>query len=316
MSENEVKRGRPKKTKPAPTITDNATTNAFLPTAATADIANLICAIEQRLNQLEHKAAKAATPQRPAAATAAATAPPAAAAGVSPSQAGLAAVLGEDGLLDSELFDIGDIEQQQLNSAGKGSSLKLKSGYELKVQEPIKCQQLWPHGFLSKIRSHTNTDPDHLEMEAFMYGYTYIMIHLLKKGEVIELEGRLKHLLQVTWHSINHRWKSALDFHYDVLRELEAGHISWEDTQAMNMLSLSAIQGKHGLTKPAPANPASSKQVKASPSRRSICCKLFNTNEDGCHFEKSGACKKLHACSICEEKGFFNKHRALDCTKQ
>ena len=49
--------------------------------------------------------------------------------------------------------------------------------------------------------------------------------------------------------------------------------------------------------------------------RRSIICNLYNFDAAGCRYEREGGCKKLHACSYCAEKGFLNKHKALECRK-
>ena len=65
-------------------------------------------------------------------------------------------------------------------------------------------------------------------------------------------------------------------------------------------------KGKHT---PPPYKP------KSESSGLSICCKMHAFNDTGCSFEKNGTCKKLHACASCEEKGFYDKHHAIDCKK-
>ena len=47
----------------------------------------------------------------------------------------------------------------------------------------------------------------------------------------------------------------------------------------------------------------------------SIVCYLYNHMESGYNYEKQGHCKKLHACSTCAVKVFFNKHPAFECNK-
>ena len=194
------------------------------------------------------------------------------------------------------------------------SSKNLKSGYELKVQEEVRQIVLWPHGFLSKLQNITDIRPEHLQLDAFMYGYASI---LLQAKDTLEISGRLQHLQQVMWHSILHDWKSARDFHYQVMRELEMGNITWQDQHEMLMLSLSAAHEKQAA-KPSRAvfsSKASKFNVEDS-SDKSICCYLYNSEEKGCRFEKSAeGCKKLHACARCAAKGFYNRHSALECKK-
>ena len=207
------------------------------------------------------------------------------------------------------------------------SNRKMKSGYDIKVQEDVCRVVLWPHGFLNKLQNLTDTSPDHLNMDAFMFGYASI---LLLAKDTLEINSRLEHLQQLMWHSILHGWKSARDFHYQVLREIEIGNISWQNQHEMLMFSLSAAHEKQAAAWPgSPGINTSLKpfSIRAKPEEtsadysrekydRSLCCRLFNIDDKGCHFEKTAeGCKKLHACSLCAAKGFFNRHSAVDCKK-
>ena len=197
----------------------------------------------------------------------------------------------------------------------------LKSGYEMKSQEEVINHILWPHGFLNKLQNITDTNPDSLSMDAFMYGYASI---LLQMKDSQEQKGRLQHLQQVMWHSLNHGWKTARDFHYQVLRELEMGNISWDDQHDMLMFSLASAHEKQSRPGRAFINtsmrsafkPKIEESVQDDCRDCSIFCFFFNHEPMGCRFEKTiDGCKKLHACSLCAIKGFYNKHRALDCRK-
>ena len=217
---------------------------------------------------------------------------------------------------DEDAFNIHLAAEEEdhmfLQRDGKNSKSS-KSGYDIKVHENIRNKVLWPHGFLSKLQFITNTEPDNLNMDAFIYGYTAILLSLSGKHE--ELEGRLRHLKQIMWHCINHNWKSAREFHYSVVREIEVGNMIWSDEYKMGMMSLAAVHQKQ----PYARNASKTFQVYGSQEEdhypRSMCCKPYNYSAEGCNFEKSGTCKKLHACCLCEKKGFFNKHKATECKK-
>ena len=208
-----------------------------------------------------------------------------------------------------------DFEIDQILQPKDGKNFKCnKSGYDIKVHENIQKRVSWPHGYLSKIQFATNTEPDNLDVNAFVYGYAAILMSVSDKEEI---EGRLVHLKQIMWHAINNSWKSAREFHYAVLREIEVGNISWNDEYKMGMLSLSAAHQKQmpsrNATSAIKTNQNESAQTQVV---RSICCKSYNYDDDGCYYEKSGgSCKKLHACSSCEKNCFYNKHKATECKK-
>ena len=208
-------------------------------------------------------------------------------------------------------------------TTGKGS---LKSGFDVSSQVEIVKKVKWPHGFCNKIANFTNTTPENLSMEAFFYGFFEILLCALEDES--ELIGRLTHGKQVLWHTIHHNWRSAREFHYQVLREIEVGNLEWTDIQEMQILSLSAAEGSGKVEKSnVEANtkgllPTRESEVISSSSttgdvgkQATIFCYLYNNDESGCRFEKElGQCKKLHACSTCATKGFLNRHRAaFDC---
>ena len=104
-------------------------------------------------------------------------------------------------------------------------------------------------------------------------------------------------------------------------RELEMGNINWQNQHEMLMFSLSSAHEKQAIRSGKAVVNASMKsfattKTKVTPyadkNDRSTCCYLFNNDDKGCHFEKSAdGCKKLHACSLCAARGFYNKHSAL-----
>ena len=223
-------------------------------------------------------------------------------------------------------FTLKDImEGEQFNHTEEetdGKRSTLKSGYDMKNQAKILNEVQWPHGFLSKLQHVTNTKPDSLSIEAFVYGYITI---LLQTKDEQEMKGRLQHAKQLMWHSLMHGWSSARAFHYQVLRELEMDNFTWEDQHEMAMMSLSAAHENstslgtiRNNSRVRTERPSYKSEDNAVPTtdRRSICCYLYNNDVDGCRFEKTAeGCKKLHACSICVGKGFLNKHPARECKK-
>ena len=241
---------------------------------------------------------------------------------------------------NAEKYDVElDVEEDctLLPCSGK-QTCKLKSGYDVRDQVPVVNTVLWPHGFLNKLRNRTNTMPDALSVESFIYGYTAILIQAFNASDQKELHGRLQHLQQIMWHAILNNWSSARSFHYQVLREIESGNCNWLDQHEMMLLSLTTAHEKSNTTgQPASANTAKSfhrvkqanvfgqtpfeasarpaEEKQGQQSQRSICCNMFNYDLNGCRFDKEGECKKLHACIVCAAKGFFNTHRALDCSK-
>ena len=200
-------------------------------------------------------------------------------------------------------------------SHGKTST---KSGYDISCQAEVVNKVLWPHGFVSKLQQYTDIKPDNISMEAFFYGFFAILLQI---NDDKEKKGRLHHAKQVLWHSLHHGWTSARNFHYQVLRDIEIGSISWDDLQEMQVLALAAAEGtfrtgyqKISLT---PGTAEKQDDDAAVVKQPTMCCFLYNNDENGCKFEReAGHCKKLHACSSCAKKGYFHQHRAaFDCKK-
>jgi hypothetical protein len=211
---------------------------------------------------------------------------------------------------------------------GKHSTDALKSGYDIKNQAPVVRSVGWPHGYLAQIQNIVSTKPDELTFEAFFFGYISI---LLQRLDPAEHHGRLQHAKQVLIHSMRHGWQSARAFHYQIVREIEVGNLSWSDQSMMQMIALSVASTSSRSTSQsgqAPTGQArqhlkfnkddrNASDSSNSTDKRSIICYLYNNDESGCKFDKSeNGCKKLHACSSCAAKGFFNKHHAaFDCKK-
>ena len=236
-------------------------------------------------------------------------------------------------IANSEAYAPTCIDREEEDDAiGKQSPIKskIKSGYEVHNQMDIIKKVLWPHGFLNKIQHVANVKPDHLSPESFIYGYSAILLQM-QTFDPQELRGRIMHLQQIMWHAIMNDWPSARSFHYQVLREIESGNMGWSDQQDMMMMSLTSAHENinHGKAQPTGTNSYGSNMWKDfntvrqnfteggnDGTGRSIFCNMFNYSEDGCKFEKGiDGCKKLHACVLCAKKGFFNKHKAMDCNK-
>ena len=135
---------------------------------------------------------------------------------------------------------------------------------------------------------------------------------------VVECNGRLEHLKQVLQHSIDHGRSSARNFHYQVLREMEVGNMSWRDHDKIWLKGLSAASSSVGLASSvAPSTNLRTGDTANGGFNRSIMCNSYNFDQAGCRYERNGAsCKKLHACSTCAAEGFLNLHRAgFECRK-
>ena len=113
----------------------------------------------------------------------------------------------------------------------------IKSGYDIKKQAPVLNVVSWPHGFLGQVQNITNIGPDKLFIEAFLYGYFVILLHVQDNAEI---KGRMLHAKQLMSHTMLYGWESARNFHYAVLREIEIGNFGWSDQSAMQLLALSA----------------------------------------------------------------------------
>jgi hypothetical protein len=163
------------------------------------------------------------------------------------------------------------------------------------------------------------TKPEQISIEAFMYGF--FMILGLELDEV-ELRGRIDHGKLLLHHAVLHGWPSARRYHYKVLWAMEHENLSWQNREQMWLLSMSAAQESNHANGTLSNSTVNNTHMAASNKKtdihnKSIFCYLFNNDATGCKFEKTAeGCKKLHACSACAEKGFFNKHRsAFDCRK-
>jgi hypothetical protein len=196
---------------------------------------------------------------------------------------------------------------------------KMKSGYELKSQFRVKREIRWPHAHLGPIQHLCAAKPDTLDMQTFFYGYFMILNLALPESE---LRGRLEHGKELFYHAILHGWLSARRYHYRVLWAMEHDNLHWSDKEQLALLSMAAAQESNMLSlgnslgnTVTPSTNASS-SVSGSSKKKSILCFLYNNDPTGCKFEKSkDGCKKLHACSSCAEKVFFNNHSALECEK-
>jgi len=194
--------------------------------------------------------------------------------------------------------------QQVPNFFSEETDGKLKSGYELKTQFKITKEVLWPHAHLGQMQHLCSTNPDELSLEIFMYGYFTILNRQLSETELM---GRIEHGKQVAYHAVLHGWPSARRFHYKVLWAMEHENLTWKDKEQMILLSMSATQE---------VNMAPESRPKKADRSKSIICYFYNNDTSGCKFDKSAeGCKKLHACSLCAEKGFLNSHRAFECKK-
>jgi uncharacterized protein (UPF0335 family) len=213
---------------------------------------------------------------------------------------------------------------------GIGGKHRLKSGYELKSQQPVKRVVYWPHCYLSGLPDDNDTHPDKLSLDSFMFGYSKILI---TPGLISEEEhyGRLRHLNNLMQFSIAHGWDAARNYHKQVIRSIENGDITWSDDQQIISMGLQALHNNYAAHKSADNQSDASKHKKTEQSstkdkekssesnasggrRTSTLCWSYNNEEypdAACRFSGKGdTCRKLHACSICADKGFHHMHKA------
>ena len=149
-----------------------------------------------------------------------------------------------------------------------------------------------------------------------------------------ESKGRLEHLNELLQHNIDHGWSSAHSFPYQVLKDIELGYMTWDDHSKTLLKRLSAAcsavtttKYMHSFHATFTSQQQATSQISATTvglidysrsTDKSILCSLFNFEASSCRYDKvPGGCKKLHACSICAQNGFFNKHQArFDCQKK
>ena len=143
------------------------------------------------------------------------------------------------------------------------------------------------------------------------------MCILLQVTDDVQLRGRIQHAKQLLWHTIHHGWASARSFHYEVLRDIEAGTMTWNDLQEMQALALAAAESSTSSTVTRKKHKVQESHTSTSDKQPAIFCYLYNNDINGCNNEKEfGQCKKLHACGTCTAKGFLSRHRsAFDCKK-
>ena len=204
-----------------------------------------------------------------------------------------------------------DQKQQDFNSSSAGK----KSGYELKSQLKVQRDVLWPHAHTGPIEHICNVKPDNLSLEAFMFGFFMILNSDLSKKE---MQGRLEHAQQLMYHTIMHVWASERRFHYKILWAMEHQNLDWSDKESMLLLSLSAAHESINtvIPKETESDRIHHSNKRVTERNKSILCYFYNNDTNGCKYEKSvDGCKKLHACSSCAEKGFFNNHKAFECKK-
>ena len=152
----------------------------------------------------------------------------------------------------------------------------------------------------------TQSQPDKITIESFMYGYFMILNRSLSPEEK---QGRLEHGKQLMYHAVLHGWPSARRYHYKVLWAMEHDNLHWSNQEKLILLSMSAAQEPH-------SSDQKSISGKKEDKNKSIVCYFFNNDNHGCKYAKSPeGCKKLHACSSCADKGFLNNHPAFECRK-
>ena len=233
----------------------------------------------------------------------------------------LAEARNECGLQAAELadsFGIPDLYNvtTHVNEASPAESgaKTLKSGFEIKNQFKVQHEVKWPHGHIGPISHLRSVKPEYLDMDTFLYGYFMILNLDLPAAE---LKGRLQHGKQLLYHSILHGWESARLFHYKVLFAMELSNLEWSDEERMMLLSMSAAQEGQLLNQNSNSQASVLNAVPVTPVKkkeRSITCYSYNYDPNGCKYEQNdGGCKKLHACMICAERGYYNRHTALKC---
>ena len=79
-----------------------------------------------------------------------------------------------------------------------------------------------------------------LSLAAFLYGYFEILN--MEGITMYEQKLRIQHGILLMNHMIMHGWPSARIFHYNVLRAIEQGNLSWDDEAQIHMISMAAAQ--------------------------------------------------------------------------
>jgi hypothetical protein len=192
---------------------------------------------------------------------------------------------------------------------------KMKSGFDLNNQFEVRREVRWPHAHIGPIRHlFLQAKADTITIEPFMYGF--FMILNMDIGDK-ELRGRLAHGKQLMYHAALHGWASARRYHSAVLWAMEHENLDWHNSEQMMLLSMAAVQESSVPSRTTFNSPLATRKPPGSSDRqKSIICYLYNNDKHGCKFEKSAeGCKKLHACSLCADKGFYNGHTAFDCKK-
>ena len=123
------------------------------------------------------------------------------------------------------------------------------------------------------------------------------------------MKGRLHHTKQVMWHSIHHGWSSAHGFHYQVVRDIEVGNITWCNLQEMQALALAAAEGSSSAVRKRPFSRIIRQHQQAI---SNMCTTMMKMVVD---MKRSSVIVRscMHAARAIN--GFLNKHRALDCRK-
>ena len=213
-------------------------------------------------------------------------------------------------LADSDLDD----ETRPDFSPGSTTSIKrgkgITSGYSKKAQFNLKKEEFWPHAFLN-----SEYNPDTLNLELFLLGYSRILSILCDCGDMETVKLRIAHLQEVMKVASVHGFPIARDFHYRCLREIEIGILTWADHVRMEVHSMQAVKDALATGQNGNQGNINSDTHKSVDKFKHIFCQSFNFHND-CKFAADDKqCRKLHACVLCGEKGYLQYHKGAQCRK-
>ena len=201
-----------------------------------------------------------------------------------------------------------------------------KSGFNATRTDNVKNPLIWPH---MKIRYGYPADYSRLDLSLLMAGELEIM----NSGEISDLErwGRTELLIATAYHSKNHEWQRVLNFHSNILLEVELGCRGWASRETFlaleaNTLYNAPAQGQNTLVK-------TQKTFDAKPSVQNLADKPSDqirnpTRKIYCRFYQNGKCRFSHSphqtspgnkgiqvfhfCATCHKNtGQFLEHPAI-----
>ena len=174
------------------------------------------------------------------------------------------------------------------------ASTKGKNKSDLSFMSTIKCPQLWPNNFVTRLDASRPAYGD-LDMAQFVCGY----LDCIRQSPIQLQPLMFDHLYTLMDLTTRFQWSAVWAFHGRILCALEQGSVSWQS-------DFSRFQV--GLFLPSQELP-----VHASKS----CPTKAADRDSPCHAWNFSSCQLLcpqnhsHICLVCKE----GDHKAIDCSK-